>query len=87
MGDRITLENLHQRCKNLNRRLEGTGRGVTVESHSGSVSLYETFLDPAREGTAFEWQVRDTITVGTKAEIGQFLRAMMLGIDLLRRRT
>lgn len=87
MPDRITLANLEQRARNLNRRLEGTGRGVAVESHSGHVSLYETFRDPEREATPYVWQVRDTITVGTKREIGDFLRAMMLGIDLLRRRS
>lgn len=85
MSERITRANLDERCANVNRRLAKAGRAVFVQGRNGHTCLDEYRRLPEWEGTSREWQAVNVITYGTKAEIGQFLRAMMLGIDLQRR--
>lgn len=75
MGNRITRADLDTRCENLNRRIESTGRHVEVQGRNGYIGLDEYDAD----GSALR-----TITVGTTREIGDFLHAMMVGIDLSR---
>ena len=72
---RITRHDLEERAANVNRRIESTGRIVSVQGRNGYVGLDEYTSDGA--------MVR-TITCGTTREIGDFLFAMMAGIDLSR---
>lgn len=78
--DRITKKQLHERCTNVNRRLRaaGSGRAVNVQDRSGYTALDE--YDVSKH-VAFSICVR-TITVGTKREIGEYLNAMMIALDL-----
>ena len=71
---RITQSDLNERCANLNRRLTN-GRQVIAQGRNGYVGL-----DEYNETGSL---VR-TITAGTKREVGEFLFAMMVGIDLSR---
>ena len=70
----ITRSEVDERCANLNRRLTN-GRRVMAQGRNGYVGLDE--YDEAGS------LVR-TITAGTKREVGDFLHAMMVGIDLAR---
>lgn len=82
MSERITLKDLDERCANLNRRIESTGRRVGCQGRNGYIGLDEYRLDDSNPRTRYS-MVR-TITCGTKREIGDFLHAMMVGIDLSR---
>lgn len=80
----ITLDNLKARCENVNRRLEGTGRFVMVQGRNGYIGLdeYAERLDVGDR--TYPHQMVRNITCGTKREVGDFLHAMMVGIDLSR---
>lgn len=70
---RITRSDLDDRCANLNRRLNG--RQVAVQGRNGYFGLDE--FDSS--GSMLR-----TLTIGSKREVGEFLHAMMVGIDLSR---
>jgi hypothetical protein len=70
---RYTNADLDERCANVNRRIESTGREVRAQGRNGYVGLDEYTADGS--------MVR-TITAGTKREVAEFLFAMMIGIDL-----
>ena len=74
MSERITQRDLDERCTNLNHRLTN-GRRVETQGRNGYIGLDEF----ERDGSMLR-----TITCGTKREIGEFLHAMMVGIDLSR---
>jgi len=83
--ERITIDGVRERAVNVNRRLEGSGRGVVVEQRNGHVALDEYRVTYGFSGqSTFDACLR-TITVGTKREVAEFLHAMMVGIDLSRR--
>lgn len=82
--ERITLANLEQRCENVNRRLEGTGRTVQVQGRNGGVGLDEYQAGLVTAHRVYAPQCVRTLTFGTKREVGEFLHAMMVGIDLSR---
>jgi hypothetical protein len=71
---RITQADLNEQCANVNRRLTN-GRHVAAQGRNGYVGLDEY----DRAGSLIR-----TITAGTKREVGEFLFAMMVGIDLAR---
>jgi hypothetical protein len=88
MSERMTRANLEERAKNLNRRIESTGRKVIVQGRNGYWGLDEYAVEhddsfPARFNIPKFTMLR-TITTGTKREVGDFLHAMMVGIDLSR---
>lgn len=81
MSERVTKEQLNERVRNVNRRLNpertpmefGTnGRYVLVNGRNGYTALDEY------EGPT----MLRTITAGSKREVSEFLHAMMVGIDL-----
>jgi hypothetical protein len=73
IAERITRADVDTRCENLNRRLTN-GRQVQAQGRNGYIGLNEY------DGGS----VVRTITVGTTREVGDFLHAMMVGIDLSR---
>lgn len=79
MAERITRAQVDERCANLNRRLTN-GLRVEAQGRNGYIALDE--YQSEREGGRLV-MVR-TITAGTKREIGEFLHAMMVGIDMSR---
>lgn len=86
MSDRITRANLDERCANVNRRIQNTGRRVVAEGRNGYIGLDEyRVTDRLVRGTNLNaLECVRTLTVGTKREVGEFLHAMMVGIDLSR---
>ena len=89
MTERLNMGHLRERALNVNRRLVGTGRAVVVEQRNGHVGLDEysvvtEYLSGAEKaGQRLDSCLR-TIMCGTKREVGEFLHAMMVGIDLSR---
>lgn len=83
-GERITRANLDERAANVNRRLAGTGRYVEVQGRNGYVALDEYAVTVLTDGRPRPNQCVRNITVGTTREVGDFLHAMMVGIDLSR---
>lgn len=84
MSDRLTLADIAQRCDNVNRRLAGSGRYVAAQGRNGYIGLDEYAHRLEIAGAVHNDQLVRTITVGTKREVGDFLHAMMVGIDLSR---
>lgn len=92
MSERMTMAHLEERCANVNRRIADTGHAVMVQGRNGYVGLDEYSRDAAAAkyapgsvpGRGIGWDCLRTITVGTKREVGEFLHAMMVGIDLSR---
>ncbi len=92
MSERITRQQLEERCVNVNRRLQATGRGVQVQGRNGYFGLDEYMRDPdatislpdSVPGRGYGWMMTRTLTCGTKREVADYLTAMMVGIDLLR---
>jgi hypothetical protein len=76
MAERLTRADLDERCANVNRRLESTDRRVLLQGRNGYTALDEYDVSGSRAAA-----VR-TIIVGTKREVGDFLFAMMVGINL-----
>jgi hypothetical protein len=72
---RLTRADLETRCANVNRRIESTGRYVSVQGRNGYIGLDEY----EGEGTMLR-----SIFCGTTREVGEYLTAMMVGIDLSR---
>ena len=70
----MTAQDINTRCDNVNHRLTN-GRRVVAQGRNGYIGLDE--FDASGS------MVR-TITCGTKREVGEFLHAMMVGIDLSR---
>lgn len=87
--DRITLADIEARVGNVNRRLTN-GRKVFSQGRNGYIGLDEYYdnhdaTDCQRiHGDSYcnSGVMVRTITCGTKREIGEFLNAMMVGIDL-----
>lgn len=75
--ERITRQNLDDRCANVNRRMaEGNSRyRYAVQGRNGYIGL-----DRYIAGESY-WNNQSTVTVGTKREIGEFLHAMMVALD------
>ena len=84
MSERVTRANLEQRADNVNRRLRHTDRFVVVQGRNGYIGLDEYERMPNFQGRTRADQMVRTLTVGTKREVGDFLHAMMVGIDLAR---
>lgn len=92
MPERITKEQLEERCTNVNRRLKALGRGVQVQGRNGYIGLDEFRRDPdatinlpdSVPGRGYGWLMVRTLTCGTKREVADFLHAIMVGIDLSR---
>lgn len=95
MAARITRAEIDERCANVNRRLRDGrpqnrpgDRLVIAQSRNGYIGLDEYVVSDRKlsgmaEGThALDCQ--RTLTTGTKREVGDFLHAMMVGIDLSR---
>ncbi len=78
MNDRMTKERLEERCANLNRRMESRRSVIryAIQGRNGSTALDRT----TAEGLARHTSI-DLVRVGTKAEIGEFLHAMMTALD------
>lgn len=74
MTDTITHDSLEQRCENVNRRMESRSSIIryTLE-FSDRVGILRT----NEEGTI----VHDAVRYGTKAEMAEFLHAMMVALD------
>jgi hypothetical protein len=90
----MTKANLEARVENVNRRLEearAVGR-VQVQGRNGytGLDLYRRDddctlnLPDSVPGRGAGWIQQSTLTVGTKREVGDFLHAMMVGMDLAR---
>ncbi len=92
MSERVTKANLEERVANVNRRIQSTGRGVQVQGRNGYTGLDEFMRDPdatislpdSVPGRGYGWMMVRTLTCGTKREVGDYLTAMMVGIDLSR---
>ena len=84
MSERITLANLEQRCANVNRRLEGTNWYVVVQGRNGYIGLDEYAHRLETHDIVMTDQMIRNLMVGTKREVGDYLHAMMVGIDLSR---
>lgn len=84
MTERITLENLETRCESVNRRIAHTCRYVQVQGRNGYFCLDEYAEEVEVGGTSYRKQMVRTLTCGTKRKVGEFLHAMMVGIDLAR---
>lgn len=89
--ERITRKNLDERVENLNRRMESAGSKFRyqVEGRRGYTGLDRFYRDPAATislpnsvpGRGYGWVLQDTVRVGTKGEIAEFLHAMMVALD------
>lgn len=84
MSERVTLSDLSARCDNVNRRIVDSGRFVVVQGKNGYIGLDEYAQALELGGAVYRNQMVRTIRCGTKREIGEFLHAMMVGIDLSR---
>ena len=86
MSERITRANLDERVANVNRRLEHTNRKLIVQGRNGYWGLDEYRMEHDSEFPPHfnipRFVMLRTITTGTKREVGEFLHAMMVGIDL-----
>jgi hypothetical protein len=74
MADSFSFATLDDRTEDVNRRIASSGRHLKWQSRNGYIGLDEY------DGQAC---IR-TLTIGTKPEVADFLRAMMIGIDLSR---
>lgn len=83
-SERITRANLIERCHNVNRRIAPTGRYVEVQGRNGYIGLDEYAYEYPHGDTVLKNQQLRTLTCGTTREVGEFLHAMMVGIDLSR---
>ncbi len=94
MSERLNMGHLNERVQNVNRRMEeaGSANRVQIQQRNGYVGLDLFRRDPdatinlpdSVPGRGYGWICQSTITVGTKREVGEFLHAMMVGIDLSR---
>lgn len=84
MSERITRANLDERAANVNRRLEGTNRYVVVQGRNGYIGLDEYAERIVCGDEVIPDQMIRVLTCGTKREVGDFLHAMLVGIDLSR---
>jgi hypothetical protein len=91
MSERITRANLENRIENLNRRMESRGSiyRYQIQARNGYIGLDRFYRDPEATidlpdsvpGRGHGWKAQNTVTVGTKREIGDFLHAMMVALD------
>jgi len=84
VAPRITLAHLQERCDNVNRRLASTDKFVMIERRNGHVCLDEFRRIPRAAVGELTGSCTRTIRCGTSTEMGEFLHAMMTGIDLSR---
>ncbi len=82
MSDRITRANVDERCANVNLRMESRGSIIryAVQARNGSIALDRTTAKGLERHTSL-----DLVRIGTKAEIAEFLHAMMTALDDSRR--
>lgn len=74
--ERLTRANLDARCDNVNRRFESRGSGIryALQGRNGGIGLDRVdSADPDR--------VLSTVMLGTTREVGDFLHAVMVGLD------
>lgn len=91
MTDRMTRQRLEDRVSNLNRRMEDRGSAIryVLEGRNGATALDRVTKDPAATinlpdsvpGRGYGWVTLDLVLIGTKAEVGDYLRAAMLTLD------
>lgn len=91
MTDRITRQNVEDRVENVNRRMESRGSSVRyqVEGRNGYIGLDRYTRDPdatinlpdSVPGRGYGWVCMSNVMCGTKREVADFLRAMMVALD------
>jgi len=91
MSNRTTKAVLEARVENLNRRMEqrGSKYRYQVQGRNGYTALDRFYRDPdatinlpdSVPGRGYGWLCQDTVWAGTKGEISDLLRAMMIALD------
>jgi len=91
MSNRTTKAMLEARVENLNRRMESRGSiyRYQVQGRNGYTALDRFYRDPdatinlpdSVPGRGYGWRCQDTVWAGTKGEISDLLRAMMIALD------
>jgi len=79
MSERLTIENVRERCANLNRRMEQHGSSIRYQVER----RYDyTALDRCRFGKNGDlYPIGSPVRIGTKNEIGEIIWAMMNALD------
>jgi len=91
MPERITRQNVDERCANVNRRMESRGSiyRYATQGRNGYIGLDRFTRDPHPEinlpdsvpGRGLGWILQSTVMCGTKREVADFLHAMMIALD------
>jgi hypothetical protein len=89
--ERITRQNVDERCANLNRRMESRGSvyRYVVEARNGYIGLDRVRRDnnatlnlpDSVPGRGYGWITESTVMCGTKREVADFLHAGMVVLD------
>ena len=82
MTERITRQNVDDRCRNLNRRMIELGArvGYIAEGRNGYIGLDRYEVIEQNSGYTYG-ACLSNVVCGTKREIADFLHAMMVALD------